>query len=1681
MNKYLIYFTCFFAYCFSPLAALPLSIAHSVDVVQGEWYESVVDLQTCGPHPLLLQRTYPYRGIQQIPEGWNFSLPNVGAITDSGNPSEPISGLKCSYDKSKRLVAATQFDPAHSSPLHHFDFAYSMQKGYQTCTVTANSGDSVTYDWLPPPLPENEGGPVLRAVHYPDGSSIHYEYQLQQGARQHLLTKRIDPLGNCLEFQRYQMGQNCIADLSITISNPTDWRLGRILAIQEHAAETNEKRLVATFAYRDGETEVHDASGHPQLYHYDPLGRITAIEAFLEDRSHPTRIERFFWDEKSVGQMIGKALCDSSGQAISSHTYAYDKEGNVIQEAIWGNLTGNSHANFSLNAKGLPTSSLVESHTIDYVYTKSKPFLLLEKRDSAGTVVKYCYDPKSHFQTAQLFYVGDELVMRKFTLYDSHGFITQQILDDGKHIDASQFQEATERQIIDYQIHYSGSAKGMPYRIERSAVDPKSGQRFLLQSIDLTYTPLGKLESKTSYSPSGKLLEQEQFTYDLRGRQTGKESYAPEKGLCKEENQYDAAGHLLELSIKSTNNSKRVSYTYNASGACISEKCNEDGLETVRDFTYDSVGNRIAEQFLQFEENRYTFDSLGRCQSKITADASSQFSYSEDNLPISIRDSDGNEIHIRYNIRRQPIEIQYPDGTKELYRYNLDGSLVEITQRNGWKIVYTRDFLGRELSTTSYAPDGILVQKTAQRYTPFRLVFSKDANDVETSYQYDAAGRETLRQTASPLETLYVTSQYNSDGELCEQKEWIENDRESLITTQITPIETGHRIDSYDFSGKLIRQQAMQKSSQEAAPIQKNIVFDCSGEPAIEHSQIASSGLVTLTTVNRLGKVTAIKEFASNGRLLTHREWRYNSKGERLAEIRHCIREDGSHSGKTGQTLWKYDTFGQIASLITISEEGSVRETNYAYNEKSQLIRVTRPNGVSIYSIYDSWGRLARLYSSDHTIDYSYTYDVNNRITAIEDSLSETTLNRTYDSLGHLINECFPDQSKIGYGYDARGRRTTIDLPDGSAILYQYDALALTAVVRKDARGEELYRQSYTYALSGELESLTLPFELGELSWQKKGNQSTLQTAYWGQSTFKTEDGYPYALESKDSAGLQELLFKHDEKGRLTHQEGQQPIHYSYNSFGDLMSDEMASSYNEWGELIAYGDQQLSYDANGNLIARRQGEQTQYFHYDALNRLMIAELENQHRIRYQYDPFDRRLARFEERYNHTTQTWQTVKSEFYLYDGNNEIAVQDSKGVIGQVRVLGSGLGADIGAAVAFEFGGNLYVPIHDFRGSVSCLIDAHQQKVVECYRYSPFGKTEIYDGQGSPLEQSAVNNPWRFSSKRFDSETGWYFFGKRYLDPSYGRWTTQDPLAILDGESPYSYVNNSPLYNLDLYGLFSLSGAWKGFKKGFWSFWNWKEQTIHSLQKNYSLEHELEPYIHSALEEGLGYLFLSLCGYYNQPMETGVYGNGAHRDKVRITFLNGMGNIRFDLGNTLKLIYTTHGNNPIHYIFFPTRGWGRDLLRCFAIKFGFTHPTAYALAETWKRLIEEMGGVDSGGIIIHYAHSIGGSNTLAAAEMLSPEERKMLRIVTIGTATIIPDLGFNSIVNYVSVRDSISIFGGPLGHLQAWLKGSIEVTFVGSFYGFPFFDHAIHFSTYAQVLETLALQFLEEFESIFN
>ena len=66
-----------------------------------------------------------------------------------------------------------------------------------------------------------------------------------------------------------------------------------------------------------------------------------------------------------------------------------------------------------------------------------------------------------------------------------------------------------------------------------------------------------------------------------------------------------------------------------------------------------------------------------------------------------------------------------------------------------------------------------------------------------------------------------------------------------------------------------------------------------------------------------------------------------------------------------------------------------------------------------------------------------------------------------------------------------------------------------------------------------------------------------------------------------------------------------------------------------------------------------------------------------------------------------------------------------------------------------------------------------------------------------------AVIQPFSYTGREYDDESGLYFYRARYFDANTGRFLSEDPIRFRAGDQNfYRYVRNNPLNNNDPFGL---------------------------------------------------------------------------------------------------------------------------------------------------------------------------------------------------------------------------------------------------------------------------------------
>ena len=82
---------------------------------------------------------------------------------------------------------------------------------------------------------------------------------------------------------------------------------------------------------------------------------------------------------------------------------------------------------------------------------------------------------------------------------------------------------------------------------------------------------------------------------------------------------------------------------------------------------------------------------------------------------------------------------------------------------------------------------------------------------------------------------------------------------------------------------------------------------------------------------------------------------------------------------------------------------------------------------------------------------------------------------------------------------------------------------------------------------------------------------------------------------------------------------------------------------------------------------------------------------------------------------------------------------------------------------------------------------------------------TYSYDAWGNGTASgpaAGIAQPFRFTGREWDADSGLYYYRARYYDPSIGRFISRDPLGSDGSANLYVYTENNPTNRVDPTGL---------------------------------------------------------------------------------------------------------------------------------------------------------------------------------------------------------------------------------------------------------------------------------------
>jgi len=776
------------------------------------------------------------------------------------------------------------------------------------------------------------------------------------------------------------------------------------------------------------------------------------------------------------------------------------------------------------------------------------------------------------------------------------------------------------------------------------------------------------------------------------------------------------------------------------------------------EFSYDG-SNRITQaRDLIGRAVNYTYDASGRLW-KVTDPMGgvTEYTYDSSHRMLTIKNPRGivyvtNEYDANGRISRQT----HADGGVYQFAYTLDGNgkvtQTDVTDPRGTHRIVTFNASGYAL-TDSHAVGGSDQQTTTyvRQAGTNKFLSETDALGRRTDFTYDSLGNNTsVTELAGTADAVTVSANFDA---------------------------------------------VFSKPSSLTDPLGRTTSFLRDGKGNL----ISVTGPLRNQTVrayNGAGQVVSISDPLNNTRLFAHDGGDIVRLTDQLGRCTTRFVDAGgrlvSETGPTGQTVrYEYDLLNRL-SRMTDAQGGS---TNLVYDANSNLITVTDPRGKTNSYSYDSMDRLIShtdpmLRTESFTYDQkgnvhsftdrrgkvtSYGYDnldrlifvgyatiTNggtttyertatygydgascgcggaNRLMQVVDSVSGT-IAYTYDNLDRLVSET-TSQGTVSYSYDAVGRRTTMSVTGQESVYYGYDNGGRLTQITKGTS-----TVAFSYDPADRITSMTLPNGVVTEFGYDAGSQLTS------------------LIYRKGATALGSLSYEYDATGQIAKMGGTL-------AHANLSQSLGSASYDSANEMLTFGTQGLTYDANGNLT----GNGVSTYTWDARNQLVSISGPGL-TASFLYDAFGRRVSK----------TINGVTTSF-LYDGAS--IVQEQLGGVASANLLAGG----VDEVFVREESSNSWSLLLDALGSVVAMTDAAGEIRTQ-YTYEPFGATTSV-GENN-------NNTLQYTQRENDG-TGLYYYRARYYSPILQRFISEDPIGLNGGINQYTYAQNNPIRFSDPFGM---------------------------------------------------------------------------------------------------------------------------------------------------------------------------------------------------------------------------------------------------------------------------------------
>ncbi len=745
----------------------------------------------------------------------------------------------------------------------------------------------------------------------------------------------------------------------------------------------------------------------------------------------------------------------------------------------------------------------------------------------------------------------------------------------------------------------------------------------------------------------------------------------------------------------------------------------------------------------QWLTTQFSYDLAGRLTNTIHPDGY-QITYHYDAMDrlTNAVDSTGQEIKLGHNEYDQITAVKVGSGEDQrhwaLREFDEYGRLTGSTDPNGVTTLHSYDVLDRLVERRKVGAqwqqesgvEGLGYDaRGLSRYTDELGAITKFARDELGRCLFQTnANQELLRFTYDPAGALLTLT----DGR-AQMTRW-KYDAEGRVTNKLDAASAELFRYRYDPNGRLTNRW-------QAGGISTTFRYDAVGNLTNIVYPSTSNIVLRYDPLNRLTRVV-------DGLGTNDFSW---TAGSQLAA------EDGPWSNDT--VSYSY-TGRQRASRSVQQPDAGAWAQSYGHDRYWRLTNVTSPAGIFAVQYKDVWagsiqmaGSLVEhLHLPGHSAITNEHDDLGRPLSTVLGNAQDQRLNaHAYEyNAGHQrVKQTFTAGNYVDYTYDAIGQLRTArgwESDTTSARWHEQFGYAYDPAWNLSRRTNHAYVQQFNV---NNLNELTTASRAGNFT--VAGNVSATPTNV----TVNGVNAQVYA----------DLAFA---RTNVSLSDGN-------NAFTAIARDDLGRV--DTNTITAYlpATVTFAYDARGNLT----GDGHRVFTYDEENQLTRVTVSNAWRSEFVYDGLMRRRIRKE--YGWSGSAWLLTNEVRYVYDGMLVVQERNSLNAPQVTYTRGNDLSGTLQGAGGI--GGLLARseasatnPRHayyhaDGNGNVTALVNTNGVLVAR-YHYDPYGNTLAMSG---PLAEA---NCYRFSSKEHHSNSGLYYYGFRFYEPSLQRWPNRDPLG---------------------------------------------------------------------------------------------------------------------------------------------------------------------------------------------------------------------------------------------------------------------------------------------------------------